>query len=72
MIGYGRDNALIRRPGLFISMILLTTFLAIAQDDYALVISGSDDGSITAECTDCFANIITQADSITIEDVRQG
>ena len=41
------------------SIILLTTFLAIAQEDSAVTISAKDDGRIVAECPDCRDNIIT-------------
>ena len=40
------------------SIILLTTFLAIAQEDSAVTISAKDDGRIVAECPDCRDNII--------------
>jgi hypothetical protein len=52
------------------SIILLTTLLAIAQGDYAMIISGSDDGGIEAECPDCYANVLTHVDTQRIEDVR--
>jgi hypothetical protein len=40
---------LIRWLGLFMGIILLTTFLATAQEDYAVTISGSDIGRIETE-----------------------
>jgi hypothetical protein len=61
---------LIRLLGSLMSIILLTTFLAIAQEDYAMIISGSDDGGIEAECPDCYENALTQSDTQAIEVVR--
>ena len=63
---------MIRRLGSFMGIILLTTLLATAQEDYAMVISGSDDGRVEAECFDCYANIVTQTDTQTIETVKTG
>ena len=56
--------------GSFMGIILLTTFLATAQEDYAMVISGRDDGRIEAECPDCYANVMTQSDTQAIEKIR--
>ena len=61
---------MIRLLGSLMSIILLTTFLAIAQEDYAMIISGSDDGGIEAECPDCYENALTQSDTQAIEVVR--
>jgi hypothetical protein len=72
IINYGGDKALIRWLGLFMGIILLTIFLATAQEDYAMVISGRDDGRIEAECPGCFANALTQSDTQAIESVRMG
>lgn len=72
MIRQDGDNALVRWLGSFMSIIMLTTFLAIAQDDYAMIISAGDDGGITAECPDCYANVLTQSDTKAIENVRLG
>lgn len=52
------------------SIVLLTTFLATAQGDYAIIISGRDDGGIQAECPDCYGNVITHVDAQRIEQVR--
>ena len=63
---------MIRRLGSFMGIILLTTILAVAQEDYALVISGSDDGRVEAECFDCYSNIVTQDDTQIIDTVKIG
>ena len=58
--------------GSFMGIVLLTTFLAVAQEDYAVVISGNDNGGIKTECPDCYANVLTQNDVQAIENVRIG
>lgn len=63
---------MVRWLGSFMSMILLTTFVAIAQEDYAVIISAGDDGGIVAECPDCYANVLTQSETQAIEKVRMG
>ncbi len=63
---------MIRRLGLFTGIILLTTLLAAAQEDYAMVISGSDNGLFEVACSDCFSNIVTQSDVQTVDNVKTG
>ena len=63
---------MIRWLGSFMGVILLTTLLAAAQEDYALIISTSDDGRIETECPDCYANVMTQSDTQAIETVISG
>jgi len=52
------------------SLILLTTFLAIAQEDYAITIYGSDDGGIETVRLGLDSNPITQADAQAIVVIR--
>ena len=61
-----------RRLWSFMGIILLTTFSAVAQEDYALIISTSDDGRIETECPDCYGNVLTQSDTQAIETFRMG
>lgn len=54
----------------FMSIILLVTLSSMAEEDYAVVISGNEDNSMY--CRDCYANIVTQNANQPIGNVNIG
>ena len=59
---------MIKWLGSFMSIVLLTTFLAIAQpEDYAMIISENDDGEVVA-----YANLVIQTDTQVVDTDKLG